>query len=137
MNMQIVDPNVQNVFDGYDKETRQKLLTLRQLILQVASKVAGIGILQETLKWGQISYLTKEPKSGTTIRIDEYNPDTQQIALFVHCQTSLIETFQQMYSDVFLYEGNRAIIWSELDEKQTDILKHFIELALTYHQRKV
>jgi hypothetical protein len=41
-----------------------------------------------------------------------------------------------MYPDTFQYEGNRALIWDELDDAQVDILKHFIELALTYHQRK-
>lgn len=133
---QPIDPNIQNVFDRYSEKTRQKLMDLRQLIIEVAAETKGVGELQETLKWGQISYLTVSPRSGTTIRIDEYHPDTQQIAMYVHCQTSLVETFRQMYSDDFQYEGNRAVIWNELSEIQIDILKHFIELALTYHSGK-
>ncbi len=132
----IDNSDVQYVFDQYAEKTRQKLMKVRQLILDVASNTEGVGIIEETLKWGQISYLTLKSKSGTTIRIDEYQPDTQQIAVFVHCQTSLVETFQHMYPDYFRYEGNRAIIWDELGDEQADILKHFIKLALTYHQRK-
>lgn len=136
MDRQIVDPNVQNVFDSYSEKTRQKLMELRQLIIEVALETKGVGTLQETLKWGQISYLTQSPKSGTTIRIDEYHPETQQIAMYVHCQTSLVETFRQMYSDDFQYEENRAVVWDDLNETQINILKHFIELALTYHSNK-
>jgi len=137
MNSQVIDnPEVQHVFDTYSEKTREKLMSLRQLIFDVASETKGVGTIEETLKWGQISYLTHKPKSGTTIRIDEYQPDTQQIAFFVHCQTSLVDTFQQIYPDSFTYEGNRAVIWDELNNKEVDILKHFIELALTYHQRK-
>ncbi|MDJ0757543.1 MAG: DUF1801 domain-containing protein [Ardenticatenaceae bacterium] len=137
MNVQVIDnPEIQYVFDQYAEKTRQKLMRLRQLILTVASETEGVGTIEETLKWGQISYLTHNPKSGTTIRIDEYQPDTQQIACFVHCQTNLVDTFRHMYPDAFRYEGNRAVIWDELDEVQGDVLKQFIELALTYHQRK-
>jgi hypothetical protein len=128
--------DVQFVFEQYAETTRQKLMTLRQLIFDVASTTEAVGTIEETLKWGQISYLTHNPKSGTTLRIDEYQPDTQQIAVFVHCRTSLVETFQHMYPDYFRYEDNRAVIWDDLDNARVEILKHFIELALTYHQRK-
>lgn len=136
MTIQSIEPNVQNVFDKYPETIHQKLMQLRQLIIEVASETEGVGTLHETLKWGQISYLTQNPKSGTTIRIDQYQPESGQIAMFVHCQTSLVETFRQMYSGDFEYEGNRAVILSELNDNQIHILKHFIELALTYHQRK-
>jgi hypothetical protein len=132
----ISNPDVQFVFDQYTETTRQKLMQLRQLIFEVASTIEAVGTIEETLKWGQISYLTHNPKSGTTLRIDEYQPDTQRIAVFVHCQTSLVETFQHMYPDCFRYEGTRAVIWDDLDSAQVDILKHFIELALTYHTQK-
>jgi hypothetical protein len=137
MNAQVIEnPDVQRVFDQYGETTQQKLMKLRELILNVAAETEAVGAIEETLKWGQISYLTHHPRSGTTIRIDEYQPGTQQIAVFVHCQTNLVETFRSMYPDTFQYEGNRALIWDELDDAQVDILKHFIELALTYHQRK-
>lgn len=133
----IDNPDVQRVFDNYADTTRQKLLTLRQLILDVASETRGVGTIEETLKWGQISYLTHRPKSGTTLRIDAFHPDSDQIACFVHCQTTLIDTFRQMHPHAFTYDGTRALIWEDdLTDTQHDILKNFIHHALTYHQRK-
>ena len=137
MSFKLIDnPDVQSVFDTYPEATQAKLMKLRQLILDVATETEGVGRIEETLKWGQISYLTHKPKSGTTIRIDEYRANSQEIAFFVHCQTSLVDMFQQMYPDTFRYEANRAVIWDDLSDKQVDVLRHFIELALTYHQRK-
>ncbi len=127
------NPEVQFKFDTYPEPIRQKLMDLRQLIFDVAAETRGVGEIEETLKWGQISYLTHRPKSGTTIRIDQYRPETEQVAFFVHCQTSLVDTYRQMVPDGFDYEGTRAVIWNELDAKQVCILKDFIELALTYH----
>ncbi len=137
MSLSTIDnPQVQMKFDQYPKATRAKLMMLRQLILDVASQTEEIGSIEETLKWGQISYLTQKPKSGTTIRIDAYNPASEEVALFVHCQTSLVDSFKFMYPDTFAYEGNRAVIFENLSGNQINVLKHLIELALTYHQRK-
>ena len=137
MSARVIDnPEVQYLFDTYPEATREKLMGLRQLILDVAAETEGVGTIQETLKWGQISYLTSQPKSGTTIRIDEYQRETEEVALFVHCQTNLVDTFRQMSPDSFRYEGSRVVIWDNLNELQIDLLKDFIELALTYHLRK-
>jgi len=66
---------------------RQRLLALRWLILDTAAATAGVGRIEEALKWGQPSYLTTNPKSGSTIRIDQVPPGGY--ALYVHCQTNL------------------------------------------------
>ena len=130
------NPDVQRIFDAYPEPIREKLVGLRQLILEVAEQTPAVGNIEETLKWGQVSYLTHQPKSGTTIRIDAYQPDTEQVAFFVNCQTSLVESYRQMYPDRLTYEGTRAVVWDDLDETQLNSLKHCIELALTYHKRK-
>lgn len=57
-------------FDHYPNSIRQKLMQLRKLILETASETEGVNKLEETLKWGEPSYLTK---SGSTIRIDWKN----------------------------------------------------------------
>ena len=64
------DPAVAAVFDAYPRPLRSKLLALRRLILDTARTTKGVGALQETLKWGQPSYLTPETKSGSTIRMN-------------------------------------------------------------------
>jgi len=53
-----------------------------------------------------------------------------------HCRTRLVDTFKELYRDIFKYEGNRAIVIDEDDEIATNELKHCISLSLTYHRRK-
>lgn len=123
------------VYESYPDLIRQKLLLLRQLILDTAVATPGVGEIVETLKWGQPSYLTVRPKSGTTIRIAAYNVEQQKIGLFVPCQTSLIGSYRLMYP-ALTYEGNRAIILNAHDDLPIKPLRHCIELALTYHRNK-
>ena len=63
---EIENPEVAEVFNMYPKRMRQKLMLLRQLVLDTASETEGIITLEETLKWGEPSYVTK---GGSTIRM--------------------------------------------------------------------
>ena len=51
-------------------------------------------------------------------------------------RTSLVDTFREIYSDTFRYEGNRAIVFWETDAVPTEALKHCIALSLQYHKLK-
>jgi hypothetical protein len=64
------DPAVAAVFSAYPEPLQTRLLALRRLILDTAMTTNGVGALEETLKWGQPSYLTTATKSGSTVRID-------------------------------------------------------------------
>ena len=112
---------------------------VRRLILETAQTTEGVGALEEALKWGQVSYLTTESKSGSTIRIDqiksEIRPAANQYAIFFHCQTSLVETFRELYPELS-YSGNRAILLSAAEKLPEASLRHCIALALTYHRSK-
>ena len=55
----IENPAVARVFDRYPEPRRKKLIRLRQLVLDAASETEGVETLEETLKWGEPSYLTK------------------------------------------------------------------------------
>ncbi len=123
------------VFDAYPPEISNKLFLLRQLIFDVADDLTVTGGLIEMLKWGQPSYLTKS-KSGTTIRIDQVKSEPTQYALYFHCQTTLVETFRQLFPDTFTYSGNRAILLNTQDKLAEDELRQCIEMALTYHINK-
>jgi hypothetical protein len=127
---------VDAVFAAYPKPIKAKLLALRRLILDTASKTTGVGELEETLKWSQPSYLTTESKSGSTIRIDRVKSSANQVALYFHCQTDLVATFRELYPKGLTYSGNRAIILSAVDEIPEAALRHCVGLALTYHLRK-
>jgi hypothetical protein len=129
------DPAVEKVFAACPKPVKARLLALRRLILDTASKTAGVGKLEETLKWRQPSYLTTESKSGSTIRIDRVK-SSNQVALYFHCQTDLVATFRELYPEQLTFSGNRAVILSAEDELPEAALRHCVGLALTYHLRK-
>ena len=123
------------VFNRYPQPIQDKLWELRELVLETAEATPGVGEIVETLKWGQPSYLTVKPKSGTTIRLDAHNVDQGQIGLYVHCQTSLIDTYRQLYPHL-TYQGNRAILLNAQNPLPLEPLRECIALALTYHKTK-
>ena len=127
------NPKVSQVFEKHPEPIRKKLLFLRQLILETASETEGIEQLEETLKWGEPSYLTKK---GSTIRINSKKSDSNQYAIYFNCKTILVETFREIYRDTFCFEDNRAIVFNQGDKIPIEQLKHCIALALTYHDRK-
>jgi hypothetical protein len=130
------NPAVDAVFDAYPKPLKAKLLALRRLIFDTAKATKGVGALQETLKWGQPSYLTPETKSGSTIRIDQVKSASGQYAVYFHCQTNLVETFRELYPKEFSYGGNRSILLNAKGEVPEAALRHCVALALTYHLTK-
>ena len=109
---------------------------LRQLIFDVAARTAGVGDLEETLKWGRPSYLTTQSRSGSLIRIDQVKSRAGTYAMYFHCQTTLVDTFKQLYRDTFEFEGNRSLLFNENDKIPVAELSHCIALALTYHRDK-
>ena len=130
------DPAVDAVFRAYPGPVRTRLLALRRLILDTAKVTAGVGALQETLKWGQPSFLTTETGSGSTIRIDQVKSAANGYAIYFHCQTNLVETFRELYPTELSFGGNRSILLSAEDELPQLALRHCVALALTYHLRK-
>ena len=126
---------VKSVFVRYPDGLRRRLMELRQLIIDTAAQTDGVGEITETLKWNEPAYLPKKPNVGTTIRINAIKGSPARYAMFVHCQTTLIETYRQHYPDQINFEGNRAVIFDTDHALPREPLKHCIALALTYHMR--
>lgn len=122
---------VSDVFQGFEEGPRARLLKLRQRVFELAAATDGVGAVEETLKWGQPSYLTHRPKSGTTIRLGVSKAGAA--AIFVHCQTTLIADFEQQFPDDFTYDGTRAVYLD--DDSKDAALSVLITRALTYHKR--
>ena len=80
----IENAEVAAVFETYPMEIKSKLMLLRQLIFDVASKTDGVGELEETLKWGEPSYVAK---NGSTIRMDSKSSTPEKYALYFNCKT--------------------------------------------------
>jgi hypothetical protein len=124
---------VNDVFNNYPDFIKPKMQYLRSLILDVAKNTEEIYGIEETLKWGEPSYLVKK---GSTIRIDWKPKKPDQYAMYFKCTSKLVETFKTIFEDVFEYEGHRAIVFKIDDNIPETELKQCIETALTYHKIK-
>ena len=124
---------VEAVFANYPTEIKNEMMALRQLILDTASETEGVSALEETLKWGEPSYLTK---GSSTIRIDWKPSSPNEYAMYFNCQSKLVDTFKELYHDTLSFDGNRAIVLNAGAGIPVDELKHCVSLALTYHRIK-
>ena len=125
--------DVDDVFAQYNGKQAEMLQRLRSLILEVADNTEGVGEVEECLKWGQPSFVTKKPKSGSTIRIDAIKDDPDHVAMYFICTTNLVEQFRNQYPDTFTYSGNRALIFDINEPLREAELRHCVAKALTYH----
>lgn len=127
------NPEVELVFKKYPNPVRKKMSNLRRLVIEAAKGIDGISNLEETLKWGEPSFLTKR---GSTVRIDWKKNKPDQYAVYFQCTSRLVPTFKLAYSERFTYEGTRAIIFQMDDELPEVELKNCIKAALQYHKVK-
>ena len=132
----INNPDVAAVFKSYPSKIRSKLMFLRQLILETADSIEEVGEIEETLKWGEPSYLTPKTKSGSTVRINRKKDQDKQYAIYFKCTANLVPAFKEKYSEDFKFEGARSIVFDLDDEIPIKKLKRCIALALTYHRNK-
>jgi hypothetical protein len=128
-----MNPDVAAVLEAYPAPLRDRLLALRALIQATAAATDGVGPLEETLKWGEVSYLTSASGSGTTVRIGR-DKRSGRPAIFVNCKTDLLSRYRALYPDAFTYDGERGVVVGDAPDEAA--LKHVVALALTYHARK-
>jgi hypothetical protein len=109
------NPKVTDKFKAYPKPIQAKLDYLRSLIVETASESDAIAALEETLKWGEPSFLVKK---GSPIRMDWKPKTPNQYAMYFKCTSKLAPTFREVYGDTFNYENNRAILFDLQDTYQ-------------------
>jgi len=127
------NPQTKLKFESYPEYIQDKMNYLRDLILETASEIESVKEIEETLKWGEPSYIVKK---GSTIRMDWKPKAPNQYAMYFNCNTSLVETFKAVYGNLFKYEKNRAILFELNDKIPKHELKECIEMALKYHSLK-
>ncbi|MBD0785595.1 DUF1801 domain-containing protein [Vibrio sp. Y2-5] len=127
-----MDKLVKDRFDEYPESARVRLEKLRSLVLQIATEL-NLGEVEESLKWGEPSYSVT---TGSPVRLNWKMKSPNNYYLFFNCQTSLIDTFRELYSEELEFQGNRAIILSLSEPLPETPIKHCLELALTYKLRK-
>ena len=127
------DPRVEQVIANYPDTVRDKMQFLRKLVIETAEETEGIHMLEETLKWGEPSFVTK---NGSTLRMDWKERAPNQYAMYFQCTSRLVDTFRMVFNHKFQYEGNRAIVF-QLNQKIPVLhLKECIRASLTYHSVK-
>lgn len=129
----ISDEKVSNKFENYPVTVRPQMEKLRELILETAESLSEIVLLEETLKWGEPSYLTK---IGSTLRMDWKSKTPNHYALYFKCTSKLIPSIKEVYGGIFHYEGNRALLFGLDEELPIGALQECIKAALCYHKRK-
>lgn len=131
MAMHDAPPEVAARFATLPAETRKRLLAWRALAFDLAASDARIGVLTETLKWGQPSYLTQATRSGGTLRL--WVTRHGRPAVFVTCSSDLADRIRDRYGEELDFEGNRAII--PHPGTSDAVLRHVVGQVLTYRLR--
>ncbi len=127
------NPLVDEVMAAYPSVVRGKMEFLRALVVEVAKETEGIMELEETLKWGEPSFVTK---TGSTLRMDWKEKSPDQYAMYFQCTSRLVHTFRTLFDKKFHFEGNRAIVFHLNQEIPVMELKACIKATLLYHKVK-
>jgi len=127
-----MNAEVQGKFDTYPRHIKPLILQLRDLVFSVAEDF-DLGEINETLKWGEPSY---QVKNGSPIRMDWKSKYPDKYFLFFHCQTKLVDTFRELYSESLEFEGNRAIVLYVDKDLPEQVIRHCLELAMRYKSIK-
>lgn len=118
----------------WSEQAQRAFQGVRQVVVTVAARTT-IGDLTETLKWGHPAWLPRTPGIGSTLRCNWNAKTPDRLSLYVHCQTTLVDTLRLLYPDTFTYEGNRALHMSLDAPLPYDAIDHCAVLTLTYHRK--
>ncbi len=127
------DPKFETKFATYPDFVGGKLQFLRALIIETAKEITEIETIEETLKWGEPSFVTKQ---GSTLRIDWKEKLPDQYQMYFKCTSRLVVTFRLVFGELFEYEKNRAIFFKINQEVPIPALKQCIKASLMYHKVK-
>ena len=93
-----------------------------------------MGALEETLRWGEPSYLTSSTNSGTAVRIHWKEKTPDKVCLFVNCQTDLLERYRSLEAPLLEFEGKRAVLIPLEGPLPRESLGTMVEMAFTYRK---
>jgi hypothetical protein len=124
---------VDDIFSRYPEAIRIKLQFLRELVIETAKTTEGLEYLEETLKWGEPSFVSN---IGSTLRMDWKEKTPTQVAMYFQCTSRLVNTFRIVYGDLFQYEGTRALVFPLNEEIPDKQVAECIRASLRYHKVK-
>lgn len=123
---------VQNKFASYPEHVKPVLLHIRALIFDIA-KQKNLGEVEESLKWGEPAYTVK---TGSTVRMNWKPNYPEQVFIFFNCNTKLVDTFRELYSESLQFQGNRAIVLNISEPLLLEQIRQCIALSLQYKRIK-
>lgn len=129
-----MSPEVEACVETWPDDAQRQFRRIRGLVFTVAER-AEVGTLEETLKWGQPSWLPQKKRLGSTLRCTWHPGHADRISLYVNCNTSLVETLRSLYPDTFEYEGRRGLHMPLNLDLPVDAVDHCAFLTLTYHRK--
>ncbi len=127
------DPAFESKLASYPDFVRDKMYFLRDLVVETGREAPEITHIEETLKWGEPSFLAK---TGSTLRMDWKQKTPDQYQLYFKCTSRLVETFKTVFGELFEYEKNRAIVFQLDQEVPVKEVKQCIKATLLYHKVK-
>lgn len=125
---------VEAALADYPDATRDRVLQLREVLWEVVAAEPAIGVVEESLKWGQPSYRPATAGTGTTVRIDRVS-GSDDVAVFTPCSTSLVAEFRAAHGSIATYDGKRGVIVPAEGEIPLAALRDHMREALLYFQR--
>ncbi|MFT7347053.1 MAG: hypothetical protein ACI9CP_001512, partial [Cryomorphaceae bacterium] len=81
------NPEVDSILNNYPEPVKKQMKQLRQPVLEAADEIEGLQNTEETLKWGEPSYLIKD---GSTVRMDWKKKTPDQYAIYFKCTSKLV-----------------------------------------------
>ncbi|MBX2883128.1 MAG: hypothetical protein KTR32_24465 [Granulosicoccus sp.] len=130
----VTDSTVAQYVNDQTAPNQRVIKTLRTQLNKIRQQLPLCGDVQESLKWGELSFATEAPKTGTPIRLSYPVDEPGVCTLSVHCQTTLIAEFREMYPEL-RFDRNRSLLVDHKSLASPPVL-HFLEEAMTYHLRK-
>ncbi len=126
------DKRISKIFDSYPPQAGKMAEKVRNLIHETAAR-DGHGDVQELLKWGEPSFVTRE---GSPVRVAWKEDTPEVLGVFFSCGSKLVSTFRVVFGDALAFSGNRAILLNIKERLPTEALICCISAALAYHRRK-
>ena len=117
----------------YQDASLENLRPLRRLIHDTAAATQGVGVLEESFKWGEPSYAPLKRGIGSSVRLAPRKDG--KVSINFICHTGLVARFRELYPDAFRFEGNRTIVIDPFAPLPEAELRHCVALALTYFQK--
>jgi len=134
MQAHIENASVEQAYLAMPEPFQAPALQLRQLIMTTAGQLEATGGIQETLKWGQPSYVPLKARVGSPVRVAVH--DEKHLGLYFNCNTTLVETFRSLFDTDLQYSKNRAVLFDITQPLPQELIGQCVRMALYYHRER-